>query len=276
MPAAGGQLVHPGFTVSLLANSYYGALRAAGVPAFRRRRQDAGLILCYHNVVATGDGAEALGLHEARKRFERQMGWLAAHYDVVPLHELVDRLTRGALLRSVAAVTFDDGYTGVFEHAVPILDALGIPATVFIVADAAGRTAPFWWDGSTVHRAAGWQRIREALRPGIDLGAHSVNHPSLPGLTDRELEHEVVTSRALIHRATGTWPQFFAYPYGHWDTRVRDVVQSAGYRAGLTLDFGLNGPGADHFALRRINVPAGISDAAFEAWTAGCRGLHIH
>src|SRR6202011_1935287 len=127
----------------LLADSYYGALRAAGVPAFRRRWKEAGLILCYHNVVATRDCGDALGLHQARKRFERQIGWLVAHYDVVPLHELVDRLTRGASLRSLAAVTFDDGYTGVFEHAIPILDALGIPATVFLVADAAGSTAPF-------------------------------------------------------------------------------------------------------------------------------------
>jgi peptidoglycan/xylan/chitin deacetylase (PgdA/CDA1 family) len=262
--------------VRLLTDSYYGALRAVGVPAFRRRRKDAGLILCYHNVVATGDCVDALGLHQSRKRFERQMGWLVAHYDVVPLRELVDRLTRGASLRSVAAVTFDDGYTGVFEHAIPILDALGIPATVFIVADAAGSNAPFWWDGSAVHRPADWQRIRDALGPRIDLGAHSVNHPSLPSLTDAELQHEVVTSRATIHSATGTWPQFFAYPYGHWNAHVRDVVQSVGYRAALTLDFGLNGPGADQWALRRMNVPAGISDAAFESWTAGCRGLHIH
>jgi peptidoglycan/xylan/chitin deacetylase (PgdA/CDA1 family) len=262
--------------VSLLTDSYYGALRAAGVPAFCRRRKDSGLILCYHNVVATLDRVDALGLHQPRKRFERQMDWLAAHYDVVPLHELVDRLTRGASLRSLAAVTFDDGYTGVFEHAIPVLDALGIPATVFVVADAAGSNAPFWWDGSAVHRAAGWQRICGVLGRGIDLGAHSVNHPSLPILDDAELEHEVTTSRAMIHDATGTWPQFFAYPYGHWNAHVRDVVRSAGYRAALTLDFGLNGPGADRWALRRINVPAGISDAAFESWTAGCRGLHIH
>jgi peptidoglycan/xylan/chitin deacetylase (PgdA/CDA1 family) len=261
--------------VSLLADSYYGALRATGVPAFRRRRKDAGLILCYHNVVATMDGMDALGLHQARTRFERQMRWLVGHYDVVPLHEFVHRLTRPASLRALAAVTFDDGYSGVFEHAVPILDALGIPATVFLVADAPGSNAPFWWDGSAVHRPADWQTICDALGSGIDLGAHSVNHPSLPSLTDAELEHEVLRSRAMIHSVTGTWPQFFAYPYGHWNTHVRDVVRSVGYRGALTLDFGLNGPDADRWALHRINVPAGISDAAFESWTAGCRGLHI-
>ena len=67
------------------------------------------------------------------------MRWLADHYRVVGLGEFIERLTSGASLQSMAALTFDDGYAGVFEHAVPILQALGMPATVFIVADAVGR-----------------------------------------------------------------------------------------------------------------------------------------
>ena len=259
--------------VRFVADSYYRGLRAARIPALRRRLHDAGLILCYHNVVATGDDrGGCAGLHEPRARFERQMRFLADHYRVVPLREFIEQLTSGASLRSTAALTFDDGYAGVFEHAVPILDRLRLPATVFIVADAVGRSAPFSWDECAEHRPADWATIRGALGGGIELGAHSCNHPSLPTLTPSQLEHEIVASRAVIHNATGTWPDCFAYPYGHWNARVRDAVRSAGYRAGLTLDFGLNGRDADRWALRRINVPAGISDAAFEAWTAGCHG----
>jgi hypothetical protein len=47
------------------------------------------------------------------------------------------------------------------------------------------------------------------------------------------------------------------------------MVQAAGYRAAFTLDAGLNDISSDLLALRRINVPARISDAAFEAWAAG-------
>ena len=256
-----------------VADSYYRGLRAARIPALRRRLNDAGLILCYHNVVATEeDCAGCPGLHESRARFERQMQWLADHYRVVGLREFIDRLTNGASVRSMAALTFDDGYAGVFEHAVPILDALKMPATVFIVADAVGRAAPFAWDERAGHRTADWATICSALGRGIELGAHSFNHPSLPTLTDSQLEHELITSRDVIQSATGTRPECFAYPYGHWNVRVREAVRSAGYGAGLTLDFGLNRRDTDRWALRRINVPAGISDAAFEAWTAGCHG----
>jgi peptidoglycan/xylan/chitin deacetylase (PgdA/CDA1 family) len=287
---------------------YYGGLRALGVTAVNRWLRDAGLILAYHNVVPTaGDRTGDPGLHVPRECFERQMRWLVAHYDVVPLRELIDRLRAGASLRSVAAVTFDDGYAGVFEHAAPILDALSIPATVLLVAEAVGRAAGFWWDQSEIvdsstpgrrarwlnelrgdgaviwpsgngnlpasHRAADWATIRAGLGRGIEIGVHSATHRSLPTLSDAELEYEVVGSRAIVHRATGVCPEVFAYPYGHWDSRVRSLVRAAGYRAGLTLDYGLNGTWADPWALRRVNVPAMIVDAAFEAWASGLHGL---
>ena len=41
----------------------------------------------------------------------------------------------------VAAVTFDDGYRDVYEHAVPVLKRKGIPAAVFVVTDLVGRRA---------------------------------------------------------------------------------------------------------------------------------------
>ena len=73
----------------------------------------------------------------------------------------------------------------------------------------------------------------------------------------------------MVYEATGVRPDLFAYPYGRWDARVRARVAAAGYRAAFTLDAGLNPAGADPWTLRRVNVPAGISDAAFEAWAGG-------
>jgi peptidoglycan/xylan/chitin deacetylase (PgdA/CDA1 family) len=290
---------------------YYHGLRTLRVAAARRRLQNAGLILCYHNVVSGDDGrAGEPGLHLSRERFERQMRWLAAHYDVLSLREFIARLAAGATLRSTAAVTFDDGYAGVFDHAVPILNAIRIPATVFVVADAPERLEAFWWDrpeiaasatparrdrwlnalcgdGAAIcadmqlphvtnvpasHRPADWDTIRARAGNGIDIGVHSATHRSLPLLRDADLEHEIVASRATIHRATGIWPEVFAYPYGLSNPRVHGVVRSAGYRAALGLERGLNDARADVWGLRRINVPAGISDAAFEAWTAGLHG----
>lgn len=292
---------------------YYGGLRALGIPAATRRLQAAGLILCYHNVVPAGEnGIGGDGIHMSCEQFERQMRWLVANYDVISLREFVERLESCASLRSTAVIAFDDGYTGVFEQAAPILHALRVSATVFLVAEAVGRSAGFWWDQPAIvasatperrerwltdlrgddeaivadaapggrrplprsHRPAGWDTIRAWLGKGIDIGVHSATHRSLPTLTDVELEHELTASRAIVHRATGVWPEFFAYPYGRCDSRVRGSVRAAGYRAALGLEAGLNDFRADAWCLRRINLPAGISDAAFEAWTAGLQVRH--
>jgi peptidoglycan/xylan/chitin deacetylase (PgdA/CDA1 family) len=290
-----------------LAPLCYGGLRAIGLPAVARRLRHAGLILCYHNVVAADDrSAGDASLHLSVDRFAAQMRWLAEHYEVVSLRALSDHIRHHEPVRGMAAITFDDGYAGVFEHAVPVLEAHRLPATVFVVADASTEGAGFWWDHPAVaatatpsqrhrwlnelagdagailadiggrpattlapsRRAAPWALIREA-GPGIDIGVHSATHRALPMLSDAELEREIVDSRRAIHAATGIWPNVIAYPYGLSSARVRDAVRSAGYRAAFGLRAGVLRPTADVWDLERINIPAGISDAAFEAWTAG-------
>jgi peptidoglycan/xylan/chitin deacetylase (PgdA/CDA1 family) len=287
---------------------YYRGLRLLGIPAVSRWLQHTGRILCYHNVVPAGyEGVGDAGIHMASDAFERQMRWLRARYTIIRLSEFVNRIERGSSLRSTAVLAFDDGYNGVFEQAAPILHALGIPATVFVVANAVGRSTGFWWDQPSIvstmtpsqremwltdlrgdddaiveaaspggranlprsHRPANWTTIRGWLGKGIEIGVHSSTHRCLPTLTDAELDHEIEDSRDAVYDATGVLPEFFAYPYGCCDGRVCARVRLAGYRAALGLEPGLVGAGADVWCLQRINVPAGISDAAFEAWTAG-------
>ena len=289
--------------IRMLGSLLYLGLEVLGIPRAARR---GGTILCYHNVVGDGEAAQSTtaDLHMPLARFEMQLGWLIRHYEIVPLHELVERIERGKQLLRVAALTFDDGYAGTFKHVVPVLVRLGIPATIFVIAEAPGRSDAFWWDhpdlpGSIARRylleelrgdehairgatrlrsdwavseclrPADWHVIVAAARHGVDIGVHSATHRSLPWLTNGQLQREVVTSRHVVQRESGVMPDFFAYPYGLWDERVRAAVRAAGYRAAVTLDPGLNRAGADPWALRRINIPASISDAAFHAYTAG-------
>jgi peptidoglycan/xylan/chitin deacetylase (PgdA/CDA1 family) len=306
----------PDRTVRFCASLYYVGLRLVGATTVRRRWQDGGLILCYHNVTSREHAAAGdPGLHLSSDRFEQQVRWLAAHYDVVSLGEFADRAAGTRTLRGTAAITFDDGYAGVFDHAVPVLKALRVPATVFVVAEAPGKSRGFWWDRPEVvaritperqrrwltdlrgdesailseirddaagaaplpdsHRPADWATIRANVGGGVEIGAHSSTHRSLPALSDVELHHEIVTSRALIQQGAGVCPEFFAYPYGLSNARARALVREAGYRAGLVLD-SLRPPADDSSALPRVNIPAGISQAAFEAWTSGFRSRGRH
>lgn len=283
---------------------YYHGLRLLGVAALARARP-AGVILCYHNVVPpqAPPGGDP-GAHLPLDRFSAQVSWLARRYRVVPLAEIADRLAAGRSLHGLAAITFDDGYAGALCYAWPVLRDLGLPVTTFVVANHP-EDSGFWWDHSAVaqvevsdrdrwltthrgdgvailanlpapdsvlpasHRTARWDLLTAAAAEGLTVGVHSFTHRTLTLLSDAELEREIVTSRDVIRQRTGTAPDFFAYPYGRWDRRVRDQVKGAGYRGAVTLDYGLVTRAADAWALPRVNVPASISPAAFESWTAG-------
>jgi len=250
-------------------------------------------------------------MHLPADRLERQLDWLRERYTVVPLLELTTRIAKAATVRGLAAITFDDGYAGAFTYAWPVLRELRLPATVFIVAQAPGHPQGFWWDHPAIaaattpqrrerwltdlrgdaslisgalgggggggdpapetHLPATWSVVAAAAAAGLDVGVHSATHRTLTRLDDAELEQEIKTAAEVIYARTRAEPTTFSYPYGIWDARVHRAVRAAGYRAAVTLDYGLNAPSADLWSLRRINVPASISQSAFAGWAAGVR-----
>ena len=98
-------------------------------------------VIGYHRVVDRIDRDAPINpaLCITTTSFRRQMEQLREQFEVLPLDEAV-RAIRGEreLERDACAVTFDDGYRDVALRAAPILDELGIPATVFVPTGYAG------------------------------------------------------------------------------------------------------------------------------------------
>jgi hypothetical protein len=109
--------------------------------------------------------------------FRRQMEALAAsRVKVVPLEAIFEH--PGAV-----AITFDDGFVNVAEHAAPVLERLALPATVFVVSGYCGKRNnwPTQPAGIPQLPLMDWTALR-GLPPLFSLGAHTVNHPDLSGL----------------------------------------------------------------------------------------------
>jgi peptidoglycan/xylan/chitin deacetylase (PgdA/CDA1 family) len=102
------------------------------------------LVLGYHAVV------EDVRAHVGRaiapnlislEMLERQLEWIGRRYRFMTLDELGAQLERGEPFdRPSVAVTFDDGYVGVYRLALPLLMRMGIPAGVFLVTELTGRS----------------------------------------------------------------------------------------------------------------------------------------
>ncbi len=97
------------------------------------------LILSYHLPTSDfgADAGEVLpSLLVSTGALRRQLQQLAREREIVSLDEacryLKTTTSRGRRISDVAVVTFDDGYAGVYELALPLLRELRIPATVYV------------------------------------------------------------------------------------------------------------------------------------------------
>ena len=101
------------------------------------------LVIGYHSVVEdvrTHLGRAILPNLISCGMLERQLDWLGQHFRFLTLDELGERLESGDPFNEpLAAITFDDGYAGVYHHALPLLQRKGIPAGIFVVTETLGR-----------------------------------------------------------------------------------------------------------------------------------------
>lgn len=107
------------------------------------------IILMYHRIIDPADSEDRYtqpGMNVSRKVFEKQVSFLAAHYNVMPLQGLIKCLKTGKQLpRRAAIITFDDGWRDNFLYAYPVLQKYHIPATIFLTTDFIDTNRKFWF-----------------------------------------------------------------------------------------------------------------------------------
>jgi peptidoglycan/xylan/chitin deacetylase (PgdA/CDA1 family) len=101
---------------------------ASGLSAGLAARRNVRRILMLHGI----DDVEM-----PAAEFEQGIAWLARHFRIVPLGEMVDGIAagRGPHAGGELALTFDDGLRNQFELAYPVLKRLGAPGTFFVCPD---------------------------------------------------------------------------------------------------------------------------------------------
>jgi peptidoglycan/xylan/chitin deacetylase (PgdA/CDA1 family) len=100
-------------------------------------------ILLYHRIGAAG--RDPLGLNTTPTSLERHVRAATACFQFLTLTDVVGRMRTDAT-RPALAITFDDGYSGVYESAQPILERYEIPFCVFVPTGFIGNRREFWWD----------------------------------------------------------------------------------------------------------------------------------
>ncbi|MCU0842821.1 MAG: polysaccharide deacetylase family protein [Thiobacillaceae bacterium] len=215
-------------------------------------------VLMYHRV------GEAHNAWEAR--YAISPAGFAAHmrtlhrrgFRAVAIDDLVAWLEgRTALPEGAFLLTFDDGFRGVREHALPVLEELGWPCTVFLVSDLIGGQ-DVWTQKSNpsgqTYPLLDADEIRDMQNRGCTFHSHTRSHASLPSLDDAALADQLRGSREALAALLGHAVEYIAYPFGHRDDRVEAATRSAGYRAAFSTQPGFNRPDVNPFRIRRMDV----------------------
>jgi peptidoglycan/xylan/chitin deacetylase (PgdA/CDA1 family) len=209
-------------------------------------------ILTYHSIDESGSI-----ISTAPKVFRQQMKSLSASgYKVISLKELAKSLIENELPSpKTLALTFDDGFQNFYTEAFPVLEEFGFKATVFIVTDFCDKTND--WAGNPPHippgRLLSWREIKELSECGIEIGTHTRTHPDLTRISIAEAEREIIESKAVIEDLLGAQVTTFAYPYGKFNTLVKQIVEK-NFIAACSTNLGKVRRRSDFFSLERIDT----------------------
>jgi peptidoglycan/xylan/chitin deacetylase (PgdA/CDA1 family) len=228
----------------------------ASAPGAHRAPTEPVPILMYHVIGTVKPGTPFPELWVTASDFSAQMHALAAQgYHGVTLQQAWDAWHHGGLLPSKPVVlSFDDGYSGQYKDAMPVLRSLHWPGVLNLKL---GNLR----DLKVAH-------VREMIANGWEIDSHTINHPSLPSVDDAHLRYELEASKARLKKDFGLNVNFFCYPAGAYNQHVIDAVKRAGYLAATTTDEGFARP-QDTFVLGRVRVNGSDSAAGLLAKLKG-------
>jgi peptidoglycan/xylan/chitin deacetylase (PgdA/CDA1 family) len=199
---------------------YYGILQIKMIFArlIGGRRHGLCLVLYYHSVKP-----------EERSRFARQMDDLVKWAKPVraDLREPPENGSRHV------AVTFDDGFQSVVDIALPELVKREIPFTIFIPTGHLGRR-PRWGIGEGFQdegeRIVTADQLKNLPPDVVTIGSHTVTHPRLARLSEKEAFAELHNSREELESMLGRNVELFSFPHGEYNKALVQLAGQAGYK----------------------------------------------
>lgn len=81
----------------------------------------------YHRITTEDNGRDI-----TVSVFRQQLSIMRRYYTVIPLSEIVERLSNGDQCKGCVAITFDDAYGDFYSIAHPVLKEFEFPSTVFV------------------------------------------------------------------------------------------------------------------------------------------------
>lgn len=219
------------------------------------------VIVAFHRV---SDSAAQSSLNCQPEVFRGLCEFFKRHFSVIPLSELIRRLSENRPIDDMLSITFDDGYKDNFEVAAPILQACGLPATFFVATNFIdSTTVPFWDANEGVESEwMSWKDVCALRDMGFDIGGHTMNHANLAALDLEKASREIVGCRKMLTDKLGVAVPHFAYPFGgerNITPRVVELIADSGFTCCLSCHGGIVYEDDNVFELRREPINSWVA-----------------
>lgn len=209
---------------------------------------ESAVILLYHHVAEDTPPSTTISPTD----FDGHLRYLRDNdFNVIPLDQMIDGLQNGMPLPNKSVViTFDDGYSSIYDEAFPLLQSYDYPFTLFVSTEPIDRSQGGYMN---------WEQIREMSDAGVIIANHMVDHPyMLEAISDesdgarlQRLESDLLEAERRIQTETGQSHRYLAYPYGEYDTDIKSMLGKLDF-VGLAQNSGAVGPDSDFLALPRF------------------------
>lgn len=202
------------------------------------------VIISFHKIT---NRPELGGTFNTERQFRAFMHHISEYgYTTPGLHELIEKGEEGI------AVFFDDAYENIYDTAYRIMKPRNLNGVLCPIVSFIGKMNS-WDRGINRYAHMNWEQLREMSNAGFDIVSHSMTHRDLRKLSDEELEYEISESRNVLQNKLGCDVDYFMYPFGLYNNRVKNAVKKAGYK-GAFASYASDNRRMDKFAIGRNSM----------------------
>ena len=193
------------------------------------------------------------------KAFAEQMEYLYNNgYTCITLEDAETAFKRNEIGDKTFCITFDNGFYSQYKYALPILNKYNWKATFFIPTLVIGEkkrkklTNKFDLDLLPSDKIMDWKHLEQLIEQDHFVQSHGCFHHRDNLKSIDMIEVEVIESKHVLENSLGYEIEYFAYPFGAYNTAMIQTLKRVNYQMAFTNYPGILTTATDLFRTPRI------------------------
>lgn len=204
-------------------------------------------LFVYHRFGDSAHSSTNVSIPILRKQFEY---FKNNDYEVISLEKLNSALkAKKKIPDNWVVFCIDDSYKSFYDNGLALFKEYNYPFTLFVYIEA---TEKRYGDFMS------WKQIKEADTYG-EIGLHSYGHKHMVSLSAEEIKEDTTKGFSSFEKNLGYKPKYYAYPYGEFDQKVKDIITSFDFDLVLNQNVGAVSAKSPHNDLDRIALTGDVN-----------------